>query len=224
MALTTDLFMSPTCDYYLSSWLMECSSQLESQGIVHSGCGHPFQVGFLDVDGRVLRHLPAEDAYEAVMYARCDAGCRGCGDEYNYSRLRITGYMLGYARDPSMQLKDLMLRAWDDLVVHLRGLVGQLNHATVAEIAEWVTQHLAARGTCLLSEVVKQFNLDDGKTDKLRDFMYDLGFVREGNWRTMPMPTVSYIASYASDSVPMPMHHMKIDTLLALPAEHPLAA
>lgn len=212
-------------------------SDLLAAGIKHS-CGKDYKVGFLDNGtGDVFTHRQDLDVYEAIVTARC-INCHGPGADssYNYARINWSGTVLLAAVSPEKLIVSELQHVWGELVRHLKQLQATgyvvapflpspgLSHRAVvfADLAERLTQ-LLVKNRVVLSKAAELLETQEDALLKLAERM---GFVADSRWRVMDMTDRdnSWVAEAPSGpEFPVMFGTTKLDALLGLPPEHPMA-
>jgi hypothetical protein len=227
--LSVDRF--PGGDSFLRSYFEQTfENELRNEGIKHR-CGQPYRVKWINQDGMIFRRAIASDSMEACLSVCCEP-CMAAHHPtaYNYGRVQIgMETLLRYSGNAFDILKHEITSLWRDLKEHLRNLAFLLSTEDKAALAEAMTRVLRARGTALLSEFETALRFNDPSEgekvrDELRRFAQELGFVKEPHWR-VPVPQRMSVFEHRNPSeIPMPSFETREDVLLALPADHPLAA
>lgn len=208
------------------------SSELIKEGITHR-CGRPYTVKWLDQDGMIFKRSYANDSMEATLTCTC----RECmmvhhPTAYNYGRVFLNmDVLLRFQGNAYDILKHEVMGLWNDLKEHLRNLKHVLGTQEKAALAEAMTRVLAAKGTELLSTFESTLDVREDERESVHNdllrFVTGLGFVKERNWRVPVMPGMNpfEIQDFTDPKLRMmPSFETRMDVLLALPADHPLAA
>lgn len=225
-----------TLDNVLSDcYLPPFRDELDREGIRHT-CGRPYDVRFLDTDGAILRRNPSTDTFEATLLAECpDCARRGAGDALVYGRMALSGHAMsrtagGLLSLVTMELKHLLHSMKNEMLgIAPPPRMFPLEPEVLAEIAEGVTRALRVKGSMLLSEVREAFNIAEHQEERLQGYLGWLGFIRDRNWRVpVPPERQNLFAALSADMAVLgpaaPSFEYRVDPLLALPVDHPLAA
>lgn len=215
-------------DSFLRSYFEQSfSSELIKEGITHR-CGRPYTVKWLDQDGMIFKRSYATDSLEATLTCTCrDCMTAHHPTAYNYGRVFLNmETLMRFKGNVYDILKHEVTGLWSDLKEHLRNLTFVLGTQEKAALAEAMTRVLAVKGTELLSTFAAELDIREGEHERVSQellrFVTGLGFVKEPTWR---VPVARQVSVFdIPDAVPMPSFETRMDVLLALPSDHPLAA